>query len=151
MIMAREASENAVVHHALDRLAAWMGPGTTNEAIELQVGRVSCNWIGDDVSFITGGGDATFIPSGARGTITQTGAAYGTDPAGTTVVPYSITVDLNHANVTMSFTLPAHPPRTVHFSLEAHKNRFRVDAQSILFTDDGSTDDAGYALSFILL
>jgi len=149
--VATEASENIVVQHALDRLAAWMGPGTTNEAIELQVGRVSCNWIGDDLSFISGGGDATFTPLGARGTITQVGDAYSTDAAGTTVVPYSITVDLNHAKVTITFTLPAHPARTVHFSLEAHKNRLAADSQSIVFTDDGSTDDAGYVLSFILL
>jgi len=149
--MTTEATENAVVKHALDRLAAWMGPGTTNEAIELQVGRVSCNWIGDDSSFITGGGDATFTPSGARGTIHRAGDAHSTDAGGTTVVPYSITVDLNHANVTITFTLPAHPARTVHFSLEAHRNRLAADAQSIVFTDDGSTDDGGYVLAFILL
>ncbi len=92
-----------------------------------------------------------FTPSGTRGTITQSGDAYATDAGGTIVLPYSVTVDLNHANVAMSWTPPGLPQQSVNFTLEAHKNRLAADVQSTVVTDDGSTDDAAYVLSFILL
>jgi hypothetical protein len=149
--VASERSENVLLRQALDRLAAWMAPGTANEGIELQVGRVSCNWVSGDPSFISGGGDATFTASGHRGVITQNGDAYATDAGGTTVLTYAVTVDLNHAKTSITWTVPGQAQQQAALSLEPHRNHLTADAQSIVLTDDGSTDDAAYVLSFILL
>ena len=149
--MTTEHAERHLLNQALDRLAAWMGPGTENEGIELQAARISTDWISGDASFVTGGGDTTFTASGARGVIDQSGDAYATDAGGTTVIPYSLSVDLNHAKASVTWTPPGQSARTASFPLEPHRNHLAADAQSILLSDDGATDDAGYVLSFILL
>jgi len=149
--MTSERGERHLLDLALDRLAAWMGPDTVHEGIELQAARISADWISGDASFVTGGGDAFFTPSGARGVIEQSGDAYAADAGGTTVIPYSLSVDLNHRKASVTWTPPGQSTRTASFTLEAHRNHLAADAQTILLSDDGSTDDAGYLLSFILL
>jgi hypothetical protein len=149
--MTSERAESHLLAHALDRLAGWMGPGTEHEGIELQAARISANWISGDASFVTAGGDATFAASGSRGVIDQSGDAYAADAGGTTVLPYSLSVDLNQAKASLTWTPPAQSTRTASFTLEPHRNRLADDGQAILLSDDDSTDDAGYVLSFILL
>ncbi len=156
-----ESQEHARTQKALDRITEWakaLASGHTpdgGENIAFSLTRQGGGLILD--SFI-GGGDCTpFTPSGKRGILhsqpppSSPSTAWFIDSSSSSLqVPFTLTVDLNHATVTLQGAFP-NIPSTLDFHLEFFKQFDGPMGDSILFYSDKSSDNAGYVINFVLV
>jgi hypothetical protein len=153
--MTTEAQEHKATTKALDEITAYVKPGT-NEGISWTLSRLTDDLFGD--SFLAGGDATPFTPSGKRGTLHgQLSTAWllsgGGGAAAPTIVPITMTFDLNEGVVKLSWTPPGEAAKDVTFKVELYKNiTGSPDASQILvFNADTASDDAAYALTLMLL
>jgi hypothetical protein len=150
--MARtEKQERAATSKQLDVITKYLRPGT-NEGISFEISRLTDDLFTD--SFLGGGDISLFTPSGKRGTVkSQLSNAFQLDPSAgpPKSFPIEVRFDLNTGKVKVSFTLPGGSAQSGTFHVEFLKKVRRPEGPNILFTCEGPTDKAAWALSLILL
>ena len=151
--MATESREHKATAKALDKITAYIQPGT-NEGISWSLSRVTESLFGD--SFLAGGDASRFTASGKRGTLnSQQSTAYFLDGGGgvPTQVPIALSFNLNKGVVSLSWTPPAQPAKAVTFKVEHYKTISPAPnaGADVTFNADTASDGAAYTLLLMLL
>jgi hypothetical protein len=149
--MPSEHHEHRETQHALERVYAYISPGT-NEGISFSLSRVTDDLFLD--SFLAGGDISLFTPSSGRGSIrSQLSHGYvlaggGGAPA---EFPVDLTLDLSTGNADGSWTLPDGTAQAPHFGLQHVDTLDTPEGVRILFAGETTSDDAVYSLALVLI
>jgi hypothetical protein len=142
--------EHINLEHALQAISDWVRPGT-GQGANFLITRLT-GPVGEGSLF--GGADISrFTPAGARGALhSQGGIAYHLDFASGSHVsfPLEAQMDLNSAEVTLTWLPPNQPARSSAFRL-AYVHKLASHGPTYFFDTERATDEAVYSLTVVLL
>ncbi|MBV8455376.1 MAG: hypothetical protein JO122_02020 [Acetobacteraceae bacterium] len=142
--------EQINLEHALQAISDWAG-SDAGEGAKFLVTRLT-GPVGEGSLF--GGADISeFTPTGARGSLhSQGGIAYHLDFADGKHVsfPLEAHLDLDTADVTLSWAPPGQPTQSATFRL-AYVQKLASHGPTYFFDTERTTDQAVYSLTVVLL
>lgn len=142
--------EHINLEHALQAISDWVRSGA-GEGANFLLTRLT-GPVGEGSLF--GGADISrFTPTGPRGSLdSQGGIAYYLDFSGGSQVnfPLEAHMDLNSAEVTLSWNPPNQPPRSSTFRL-AYVQKLASHGPTYFFDTERTTDEAVYSFTVVLV